>query len=106
MYWKYFPHKQAQQRINDVRALHDMLSNRLDDLEDVMVRLRDFCKPSLLHVILHLRCIAETGSWRNRLEQLHCASFDLQHLAPQIVRLMGGVSDCELCTFCMGGTYQ
>ena len=45
MYWRFFPHKLAQRRINDVRALHDILSHQAGDLEDIMIKLKDFCEP-------------------------------------------------------------
>ena len=40
-YWKFFPNSRAQRRINDVRALHDLLTRHMDDLEDVMQAMRD-----------------------------------------------------------------
>lgn len=43
MYWRFYPNSRAQHRINDVRALHDLLSHHIDDLEDIMAALKDSC---------------------------------------------------------------
>ena len=44
MYWRFYPNSRAQHRINDVRALHDLLSHHIDDLEDIMAALKDSCE--------------------------------------------------------------
>ena len=44
MYWRFYPNARAQHRINDVRALHDLLSHHIDDLEDIMAALKDSCE--------------------------------------------------------------
>ena len=44
IYWRFYPNSKAQHRINDVRALHDLLSHHIDDLEDIMAALKDSCR--------------------------------------------------------------
>ena len=48
-YWKYFPNRRMRRRIEDVRALHDLLSHHFDDLEDIMAALRDSYGPYAVH---------------------------------------------------------
>lgn len=41
MYWRWWPNRQHQKRVGDVRALRRLLSYHIDDLEDVMTALRE-----------------------------------------------------------------
>ena len=39
-YWKYFPHTRHQRRVNDLKALRDLLLYHVDDLEDILEALQ------------------------------------------------------------------
>lgn len=61
-YWRFYPNSRSQRRINDVKALHDLLSHHIDDLEDVMAALKDTMDtPYSLSGILPNRSSAEGG---------------------------------------------
>ena len=40
-YWKYYPHTRHQRRVNDLKALRDLLLYHVDDLEDILVALQE-----------------------------------------------------------------
>ena len=39
-YWRYFPHTRHQRRVNDLKALRDLLLYHVDDLEDILEALQ------------------------------------------------------------------
>ncbi|CAL5223414.1 g5926 [Coccomyxa viridis] len=41
VYWKYYPHTRHQRRVNDLKALRDLLLYHVDDLEDILAALQE-----------------------------------------------------------------
>ena len=39
-YWKFFPHTRHQRRVDDLKALRDLLLYHVDDLEDILEALQ------------------------------------------------------------------
>ena len=39
-YWRYYPHTRHQRRVNDLKALRDLLLYHVDDLEDILEALQ------------------------------------------------------------------
>ena len=41
VYWKYYPHTRHQRRVNDLKALRDLLLYHVDDMEDILAALQE-----------------------------------------------------------------